>query len=74
MAGLLQGHIAAITGGGSGIGQGIAQAYAREGARVIVLDSNPDGARETVELITKAGGNASAKTLDVTDRGACQAA
>jgi len=48
MAGLLQGHIAAVTGGGSGIGQGIAQAYAREGAQVIVLDTNPDGARETV--------------------------
>ncbi len=74
MAGLLQGHIAAITGGGSGIGQGIAQAYAREGARVIVLDSNPDGAKETVDLITAAGGKASAKRLDVTDRAACQAA
>jgi NAD(P)-dependent dehydrogenase (short-subunit alcohol dehydrogenase family) len=74
MAGLLTGHIAAVTGGGSGIGQGICQAYAREGARVIVLDANPEGANETVELIAKAGGKASAVKLDVTDRAACQTA
>lgn len=73
MAGLLDGHIAAVTGGGSGIGQGICQAYAREGARVIVLDINPEGANETVGLITAAGGQASAMRLDVTDRQACKA-
>jgi NAD(P)-dependent dehydrogenase (short-subunit alcohol dehydrogenase family) len=74
MAGLLQGHIAAVTGGGSGIGQGISQAYAREGARVIVLDSNPAGAQETVDLVKSAGGQCSAIKLDVTDRAACKAA
>ncbi len=74
MAGLLEGHIAAVTGGGSGIGQGICQAYAREGARVIVLDVNADNAKETVDLIASAGGKASAMTLDVTDREACKAA
>jgi len=72
MAGLLEGHIAAVTGGGSGIGQGICRAYAREGARIIVLDINPEGASETVGLITAAGGTASAMTLDVTDRQACR--
>lgn len=72
MAGLLQGHIAAVTGGGSGIGQGICQAYAREGARVIILDANLEGANETVGLITSAGGQASAIKLDVTDREACK--
>jgi NAD(P)-dependent dehydrogenase (short-subunit alcohol dehydrogenase family) len=72
MAGLLQGHIAAVTGGGSGIGQGICQAYAREGARIIVLDINPDGASETVGLVTSAGGAASAVKLDVTNRASCK--
>jgi NAD(P)-dependent dehydrogenase (short-subunit alcohol dehydrogenase family) len=71
MAGLLAGHIAAVTGGGSGIGQGICQAYAREGARVIVLDANIVGASETVGLVTGAGGKAIAMMLDVTDRQAC---
>ena len=74
MAGLLEGHVAAVTGGGSGIGQGICQAYAREGARVIVLDTNPAGAKETVDLVTGAGGKASFVQLDVTDRQACKEA
>ncbi len=73
MAGLLAGHVAAVTGGGSGIGQGICLAYAREGARIIVLDVNPAGADETIKLIEATGGKALAMPLDVTDRAACRA-
>jgi NAD(P)-dependent dehydrogenase (short-subunit alcohol dehydrogenase family) len=72
MPGLLEGHIAAVTGGGSGIGQSICQAYGREGARVVVLDVNLTGANETVELVKSAGGKASAVKLDVTNREECR--
>ena len=58
MAGLLENHIAAVTGAGSGIGRAIAVGYAREGARVVVLDVNADAAGETVQQILNAGGKA----------------
>ena len=71
MSKLLDGHIALITGGGSGIGRGIAKAYAEQGAIVIAADINLAGAQETVAQI---GGNtARAELLDVTDRAACDA-
>src|SRR5690348_3066109 len=73
MPGLLQNHIAAVTGAGSGIGQAIAIGYAREGANVAVLDINAEAARATAKTITDAGGKAAAFALDVTDRDACRA-
>ena len=73
MPGLLQDHIAVITGAGSGIGRAIAQGYAREGARVVVLDMNAEGAAETTQQILNAGGKADSFMLDVTDRAACRA-
>src|SRR2546423_6027572 len=72
MVGLLQDHVAAVTGSGSGIGRAIAIGYAREGARVVVLDINDGAASETVQQILNAGGKAQAYTLDVTDRDACR--
>jgi NAD(P)-dependent dehydrogenase (short-subunit alcohol dehydrogenase family) len=73
MPGLLQDHIAAVTGAGSGIGQAIAIGYAREGASLAVLDINAEAARATASTITNAGGKAQAFALDVTDRAACLA-
>ena len=72
MGGLLDNHIAAVTGAGSGIGRAIAQGYAREGAQVAVLDLNGEAASETAQRILNAGGKALAFTLDVTDRDACR--
>ena len=56
-----------VTGGASGIGRGIAEACAREGARVAIVDLNAAGAQETVVAIEKAGGTAAAWPLDITD-------
>jgi 3-oxoacyl-[acyl-carrier protein] reductase len=72
MPGLLQNHIAVITGAGSGIGRAIAIGYAREGAQVAVLDINGEAAEKTAAEIRDAGGNAHAFTLDVSDRMACR--
>ena len=58
MPGLLQNHIAVVTGAGSGIGRAIALGYAREGAQVVVLDINGEAAAATAADIRKAGGKA----------------
>jgi NAD(P)-dependent dehydrogenase (short-subunit alcohol dehydrogenase family) len=73
MPGLLQNHIAVVTGAASGIGRGIALGFAREGAQVAVLDINGEGASKTAADVQAAGGKAKAFTLDVTDRDACRA-
>ena len=72
MAGLLERHIAVVTGSGSGIGRAIALGYAREGAHVAVVDIDGKAAAETVKSITGAGGKAQGFTLDVTDREKCR--
>jgi 2-hydroxycyclohexanecarboxyl-CoA dehydrogenase len=63
----LRDRTAAVTGAASGIGRAIAEALAREGARVAVLDLNEAGARDAVAAIEAAGGTAAAYPLDVTD-------
>ncbi|MEW6296745.1 MAG: SDR family oxidoreductase [Thermodesulfobacteriota bacterium] len=56
MAGQLDGKVALVTGGSSGIGRATALAFAREGAKVVVADVIVDGGQETVRLLTAAGG------------------
>jgi NAD(P)-dependent dehydrogenase (short-subunit alcohol dehydrogenase family) len=72
MSGLLEGRIASVTGGGSGIGRAIALGYAKEGARVVVLDANAETAAQTEKSIKEAGAKAWSFKLDVTERDTCR--
>jgi NAD(P)-dependent dehydrogenase (short-subunit alcohol dehydrogenase family) len=67
MAGILEGKVALVTGGGSGIGRATAVIMAREGARVAVSDLSKDGIEATVGLINAGGGQGIAIAGDVTD-------
>ena len=64
----LEGKIAVVTGGGSGIGRALALALAREGARVVVADINEADATETVRQLEAAGAEGLAIRTDVADR------
>lgn len=70
----LNGKVALVTGGGTGIGQGAAIALAAEGAKVMVLGRRPDPLHETVAIIEEAGGEALACPTDITDVGQIQQA
>ncbi len=72
MGGLLDGKVAVITGGGSGIGRATALAMGREGAQVAVADRNLPAALETAERIQKSGGRAFGLFVDVTQSGSVE--
>jgi len=63
----LDNKVALVTGAGVGIGRAIAVTMAREGARVVVADLNPDTAQETVDLIVAQGGQAIPVIADVSN-------
>jgi len=62
----LAGKSAVITGGGTGIGQAIALAFAREGAQVVVAGRRKEKLDETLHLLQQAGCSALALECDVT--------
>ena len=72
----LAGKIAIVVGGGSsgepaGTGYAAAVLFAREGAKVLVVDNNEDRAQRTVRDISAAGGIASVFLADVTKEDTC---
>ena len=73
MAGLVQGKVALVTGGASGIGRATSLIFAREGAKVAVSDLNLEGCEETVAMIKKIGGEAVTVKCDVSKTDQVQA-
>ena len=65
MTGRLENKVGLVTGAGSGIGRASALAFAREGAKVVVVDTIAGSGEETVTMIRKAGGEASFVRTDV---------
>ncbi len=70
----LGGKVAAVTGGGAGIGRGIAEALAAFGARVAVLERDAERAHAAAAAIGAVGGSAIALPVDVRDASALEEA
>src|SRR5689334_13109683 len=69
----LDGRVAVVTGGGSGLGAAMAKGLAQAGATVAVVDVNDEGSARTVATIEEQGGGAISLACDVTDKTAVDA-
>jgi NAD(P)-dependent dehydrogenase (short-subunit alcohol dehydrogenase family) len=69
MAGLLDGRVAVVTGGGGGIGRGVAERFASEGARVVIAEVDETRARDAQVAMGEA---AVAVVCDATEDGAAE--
>ena len=63
----LDGEVVVVTGGARGIGRGICETFARQGAIAVIADIDEERARQTAVDIIASGGKAEAYALDVTD-------
>jgi NAD(P)-dependent dehydrogenase (short-subunit alcohol dehydrogenase family) len=69
---LLTGKVAIVTGGGGGIGRGVSERFASEGAAVVIAEIDTDRARDTQLAITGDGGRAVTVIADVRDSGVAE--
>jgi NAD(P)-dependent dehydrogenase (short-subunit alcohol dehydrogenase family) len=74
MAGRLQGKVAIVSGGATGMGGAASRLFAAEGAKVAIVDRNGEEAAKTAELIRAEGGVAAHFVADVSDEAQVQAA
>jgi NAD(P)-dependent dehydrogenase (short-subunit alcohol dehydrogenase family) len=73
MPGIVEGKVALVTGGGSGIGRATALKLAQEGAKVMIADYIQEGGERTVKMIAEAGGTGSFILTDVSVAGQVEA-
>ena len=64
----LTGKVAVVTGGGRGIGRGIALRLARDGADIALIDVRPDGINAVADEVSQLGSKATTFVADVSDR------
>lgn len=69
----LKDKVAIVTGAGAGMGRSVAIRYAKEGAKVIVVEMNEKSGNETLDLIIKIGGEAIFTPVDVTEESQVEA-
>jgi NAD(P)-dependent dehydrogenase (short-subunit alcohol dehydrogenase family) len=65
MAGILDGKVAIITGAASGIGRATSLIFAREGAKLLLVDMQVEGGNETLKMVRDAGADATFLKVDV---------
>lgn len=73
--GLLEGRVALVTGAAAGIGRGTSRAFAREGAKVALVDMDEERGRATADEIARdLGGDVAFIKADIADRNSCEQA